>query len=329
MPAQLLDGNAVAQKLLAATREEFAGLDRPPRLVAIRANDDAGSRWYARAQAQHCAANNLEYTLDELGATATREQILAAIVRHNQDETVAAILLHLPLPPRSDYLELVAAIDPRKDAEGAHPVNLGKLLAVGKNGAKDLLVPCTAASAVRLAQEAGAWAGKKAVVVGRSAIVGKPAALLLLGLNATVTVAHSYSDVAAECRAADLIIAATGASGAAWNRYRAKLAQWRNGGGEKPLPPDLSPLIKKEMVKEGATVIDVGVNQIPRALDDHGEPVKNAKGKPEMLYAGDVDFAAVKEIAGYITPPQGGVGPLTNAFLIRNTVAAAFHRRRV
>ncbi|GHS98047.1 bifunctional protein FolD [Planctomycetales bacterium] len=324
MPAQLLDGNAVAQKLLAATREKFAGLNRSPRLVAIRANDDAGSRWYAQAQAQHCAANNLEYTLDELGATATREQILAAIIRHNQDETVSAILLHLPLPPRSDYLELVAAIDPRKDAEGVHPVNLGKLLAIGKNDAA--VVPCTAASAVQLAQEAGAWAGKKAVVVGRSAIVGKPAALLLLGLNATVTVAHSYSDVGGECRAADLIIAATGASGAAWNRYRAKFTQWQNGGGEKPLPPDLSPLIKKEMVKEGATVIDVGVNQIPRALDANGEPVKNAKGKPEMLYVGDVDFDAVKEIADYITPPQGGVGPLTNAFLIRNTVAAAYRR---
>lgn len=317
MAAQIIDGTALAARMLEETREEMARLPRPAHLGVIRANDDAGSGWYAKAQAKHCAENGVAYTLADLGAGTARADILAQIDRFNRDPEISAMLLLLPLPAGVDYLEMVSAIDPRKDAEGVHPLNLGKLLATGRAEP----APCTAMSAVTLA--AGVlpdMSGKKAVVLGRSAIVGKPAALLLLNYNATAVIGHSRSDVAALCREADVIIAATGAAGAAWNRYRRAMAKFRAEGGERPGAPDLRPLVRAEMIKPGAVVIDVGVNQIPRALDTDGNPIKNARGRDDMVYAGDVDFEAVKEVAGAVTHPQGGVGPVTNAYLLRNTV---------
>jgi methylenetetrahydrofolate dehydrogenase (NADP+)/methenyltetrahydrofolate cyclohydrolase len=163
----------------------------------------------------------------------------------------------------------------------------------------------------------------RALVMGRSYIVGKPAALLLLNLNASSMIGHSRSDVAALSRESEVIIAATGAAQVKWNRYRKALKKFEAGAGEKHAACDLTPLITADMVKPGAVVIDVGVNHVPKALDADGKPVLNSKGKPAMVYAGDVDFDAVREVAGFITSPKGGVGPVTNAFLLRNTVHAA------
>jgi methylenetetrahydrofolate dehydrogenase (NADP+)/methenyltetrahydrofolate cyclohydrolase len=167
--------------------------------------------------------------------------------------------------------------------------------------------------------------GARALVMGRSAIVGKPAALLLLNLNASVTIGHSRSDVAALAKEAEVLIAATGAAGLKWSRYRKALAAWTDAGkGDgKPEPPDLTPLITKEMVRPGALVIDVGVNHVPKALDEAGEPVTNSKGRPAMQYVGDVDVEGVSEVAGWVTNPRGGAGPVTNAYLLVNTVRAA------
>lgn len=315
MTAKIIDGHKIAQEILASLR--INELNKPPHLVAIRANDDAGSNWYAQAQAQHCTEHKIKYTLKNLGANADEKTIIAALEHYNNDHDVSAILLHLPLPPHCDYLSLIEKIDPRKDAEGVHPYNLGKLLAVGKN----IPAPCTAMSAVHLVKSvAEKLNGKKALVIGRSAIVGKPAALLLLNLNATPIIAHSQSNLAELSKDADVIIAATGACGIAWKRYQEKFARYQNGQTPKPSLPDLTPLLKREMVKKGAIVIDVGVSQIPRALDENGCPTKNAKGKDEMIYVGDVDFENVQAVAAYITPPQGGVGPVTNAFLLKNIV---------
>lgn len=323
MPAHIIDGAAAAAQMLEGVRAEAARLPRPARLGVIRANADPGSGWYAKAQAKHCAENGVGHVLADLGAEAGRAEILAQIARFNQDPEIDAMLLLLPLPRGVDYLEMASAIDPGKDAEGVHPANLGRLLATGRAEP----APCTALSAVTLAASVRPdMRGLKAMVLGRSAIVGKPAAILLLNHDATVTIAHSRSDVAAACRDADVLIAATGAAGAAWNRYRAAFSAWEAGRADRPAAPDLRPLVRADMVKPGAVVIDVGVNQVPRALDAEGRPVKNAKGRDDMVYAGDVDFEGVKEVAGHLTHPQGGVGPLTNAFLLRNAVRLALAR---
>ncbi len=323
MVAELIDGNAVAKELLEGIQgdiEKLGAAGIKPHLAAIRANEDAGSGWYAKAQGEHCAQNGIEYSLIELGKNATETDILNEINRLNNDPAISAILLHLPLPTGCEHLKLAAAIDPVKDAEGVHPQNLGALLTRGHSDP----APCTAVGAVELVRRLRPnMNGAKALVLGRSAIVGKPAALLLLNLNASVMIGHSRSDVAALCREADVIIAATGAASVIWNRYSRALKAFKAGEGEKPEPVDLSPLVKADMIKEGAIIVDVGVNHIPAALDENGEPVKNSKGRTAMQYVGDVDFEACKEVAGHITSPKGGSGPVTNAYLLLNTVNSA------
>ncbi len=325
MTATVLDGNAVADEILAALTtdiERLGAAGRAPHLAAIRANDDPGSDWYAGAQRKHCETHGIRYTLDDLGPDADADAIRAAIDRHNADETVSAILLHMPLPAGVSQLELALAIHPGKDAEGIHPANLGRLLATGRADP----APCTAVAAVELVRRVRPELdGARALVMGRSAIVGKPAALLLLNLNASVTIGHSRSDVASLAKDAEVLIAATGAAGLTWARYRKALKAWREAGAGdgKPEPPDLTPLITKEMVRPGALVIDVGVNHVPKALDEAGEPVLNSKGRPAMQYVGDVDVESVKEVAGWVTSPKGGAGPVTNAYLLVNTVRAA------
>ncbi len=323
MAAELLDGEALAREMLEELKpdiEKLRAAGKPPRLAAIRANDDPGSNWYAKAQARHCLEHGIEYVLDDLGPAAASNELLEVIGRHNNDAAVSAILLHLPLPKGCDYLELASAIRPEKDAEGVNPVNLGTLLATGNCDP----APCTAMAAVELLKRVRPeLKGARALVMGRSAIVGKPAALLLLNLNASVMIGHSRSDVADLCKDAEAIIAATGASGLKWSRYKNALKAYKAGKGEKPALPDLRPLIRAEMIRPGAIVIDVGVNHVPKALDEEGEPVKNDKGKSAMRYVGDVDFEAVREVAGHVTSPRGGTGPVTNAFLLRNTVHAA------
>lgn len=323
MSAQRIDGDAVAAEMLAELKpqiERLTAKGNAPHLAAIRANNDSGSGWYAKAQAEHCQQNGVRYTLDDLGGDVTEEQILAAIDRHNRSADVSAILLHMPLPKGVDAQRLTAAIRPEKDAEGVHPTNLGTLLLTGKSDP----APCTAMSAVELVKRLKPdLNGAKALVLGRSAIVGKPAALLLLNLNASVMIGHSRSDVPALCREADVIIAATGAASVVWERYRKALKAHEAGTGEKPRLPDLRPLVRAEFVKPGAILVDVGVNHIPKGFDENGKPLLNDKGKVAMQYVGDIDYEGCLPVASHITSPKGGTGPVTNAFLLRNTVRAA------
>lgn len=323
MPGELIDGGAVAQAMLSELAPEVEALTaagHPPHLVAIRANDDPGTGWYAKAQAKHCESHGIHHTVDDLGPDASEADILAAIERHNTDPAVSAILLFLPLPPGVDALTCTTAIRPEKDAEGVHPTNLGTLLATGSCDP----APCTAMAAVELVRRIRPELnGARALVMGRSAIVGKPAALLLLNLNASPMIGHSRSDVKALARDADVVIAATGAAQVKWQRYRKALRAFKKGKGEKPAPVDLTPLITADCVKPGAIVIDVGVNHIPAGVDAEGNPKKNDKGKTTMRYVGDVDVDAVREVAAYVTSAKGGVGPVTNAYLLRNTVHAA------
>jgi len=278
MHAKIIDGKSLAAALRAAQKnavESLAARGLRPCLAAILAGDDAASRVYLRNKARACEETGVRSEIHQFPEGVSEGALLACIARLNADRAVHGILVQLPLPRQLDAGRILAAVSPAKDVDGLHAVNLGALLQ-----ARPGFVPGTPAGVMRLLEHAGvALAGKQAVIVGRSTIVGKPLALLLLQKDATVTICHSRTaNLAAVTRQADVLVAAAG---------RAKL-------------------ITAEMVKPGACVIDVGVNRM-------------ADGK----LAGDVDFDAVKEIAGSITPVPGGVGPMTVAMLIVNTVRAA------
>jgi methylenetetrahydrofolate dehydrogenase (NADP+)/methenyltetrahydrofolate cyclohydrolase len=326
MVAKILDGEALAKEFLNELSPIIKNLrekEMPPRLVSIRANDNKGSESYAKMQEKHCGECGVDFLLENLPADSTEEQILNCIESHNHNPLTSAIMLHMPLPKGVDSSKLTAAISPLKDAEGMHPANLGNLLF----DADPIPGPCTALSAVKLALKAANddVKGKNVVVVGRSQIVGRPAALMMMEKHATVTVAHSRTQNMTEVtKSADILIVATGAVTFRWSAYRKALAAWHKGEGDKPEKCDLSYLITSDMVKKGAIVIDVGVNRIPVSIDEDGEPARNKEtGKIKLTTVGDVDYEAVKEVAGIITSPKGGVGPVTNAMLIRNTVFAA------
>ena len=234
------------------------------------------------------------------------------------DPAVSGVLLLMPMPKQIDARAIQVAIDPSKDVEGMGPVNMGRLFYGG-----GLVAPCTAVAAVELLRSACPdLAGKEVVVVGHSEIVGKPIAMILLqSLDAspTVTVCHvATRDLAEHTRRAEVLFVATGVPQARWLGYRR-----RRKAGENPPLPDLSPLIRADMIRDGAIVIDVAINRIPRGFDENGEPLKNEKGKTAMKTAGDVDFEAAKEKVAAITPVPGGVGPVTVAMLLKNTIACA------
>lgn len=278
MPAKLIDGKAVAAALRAALVPRVAALAARgvrPGLAAVLAGDDPASRLYVRNKMRACSETGLHSEVHEFPADVSEAALLERIARLNADPRVHGIIVQLPLPPALDAAPVLAAVSPAKDVDGFHAANLGALVQD-----RPRFVPGTPAGVMRLVDHAGvALAGRRAVVIGRSAIVGKPMALLLLQRDATVTICHSKTaDLAAVTREADLLVAAAG---------RAKL-------------------VTAAMVKPGACVIDVGIN-------------RRADGKIE----GDVDFDAVKEVAGWITPVPGGVGPMTVAMLIANTVQAA------
>ena len=278
MPATVIDGKSLAAALRASQKSAIASLAARgvrPGLAAVLAGNDPASRVYVRNKARACEETGVRSEVHEFPETVSESTLVARIEELNADRAVHGILVQLPLPRHVDADRVLAAVSPAKDVDGFHAVNLGALMQ-GRSG----FVPGTPAGVMRLLAHAGvALAGKNATIVGRSTIVGKPLALLLLQKDATVTICHSKTrDLAAVTRQADILIAAAG---------RAKL-------------------VTAEMVKPGACVIDVGVNRLP-------------DGK----LAGDVDFAAVKEIAGSITPVPGGVGPMTVAMLIVNTVRAA------
>lgn len=323
MAATILDGVTETRRLLdevANGVKRLAEAGKKPVLAAVRANSDPGTDWYAKAQAKHCAENGIELRQVRLPETISDDELAKAIRGLSDDPEVSGIILFTPLPAGADHLRLVEAIDPRKDAEGVHPANMGRLLVSSKVDP----APCTAMAAMELIRTARPdLGGARALVIGRSATVGKPLALLLLAEHATVTVAHTRSDLRAAMIEAEIVVAAAGAPGARWRAYEKKWLAWRKDGGSRPAPPNLEPLVTMDMVRRGAVVIDVGDNNIPAGLDADGAPILNAKGKPDMKYSGDVDYEKVREVAGYITKPRGSVGPVTNAWLLRNVTRAA------
>lgn len=284
-----IDGNAVAAKVWAETRERaaaLAGRGIQPGLAVVLIGDDPASRAYVRAKDKRAAELGFHSVKKELPASTTQREILEIVDALNRDPAVHGILVQSPPPAHIDEAEVVRAIDPAKDVDGFHPVNVAKLVMDDPTG----FVPCTPLGCLRLILDAGIeTAGARVVVVGRSMIVGKPMALLLMrrgrGGDATVTVAHSRSrDLAAVTREADLIIAAVG----------------------RPA------FIGRDHVRDGAVVIDVGINRVDDATQ--------AKG---YRLVGDVDFDAVADRCAAITPVPGGVGPMTIAMLMANTVTAA------
>ena len=273
-PATVIDGKAIAAEVRAEVAREVAGLARKPGLATVLVGDDPGSAIYVANKQKACREVGIEAIDHRPPGDATQAQIAALIAELNADPAVSGILLQLPVPPQLDGPALTGLIDPAKDVDGLTPLSAG-LLAQGRPG----LRPCTPSGVIELLdRHEVALEGAEAVVVGRSILVGKPLAQLLLERNATVTVAHSRTkDLESVCARADVLVAAVG----------------------------VPRLIGAGHVKPGAAVIDVGMNRLEDGL------------------AGDVDFDAVVERAGLITPVPGGVGPMTIAMLLRNTVLAA------
>ncbi|MBU6181199.1 MAG: bifunctional methylenetetrahydrofolate dehydrogenase/methenyltetrahydrofolate cyclohydrolase FolD [Verrucomicrobia bacterium] len=284
-----IDGKAVAEKVLAETKARVGELARrgvKPGLAVVLVGDDPASRAYVRSKDRKAAELGLHSVKHELPAEAAQGELLALIAKLNADPAIHGILVQSPPPPHINEAEVVLAIDPRKDVDGFHPVNVAKLAMEDESG----FVPCTPLGCIRLLLEAGIeTAGKRAVVVGRSMIVGKPMALLLMrrgpGGDATVTVAHSRTkDLAAVTQAADIVVAAIG----------------------RPH------FLGAEHIREGAVVIDVGINRVADASVPAG-----------YRLVGDVDYDAVAPKCAAITPVPGGVGPMTIAMLMSNCVLAA------
>jgi len=283
---KLIDGRAIAERAYAELRDEIAGLKSRgliPGLAVVLVGDDPASRTYVRAKDKMCRELGLHSVKLELPAKTTQEELLARVKELNRDRQIHGILVQSPPPPQIDEAAIVRALDPGKDVDGFHPLNVAKLALDDETG----FVPCTPLGCLRLLRESGvALSGANVVVLGRSMIVGKPMALLLMrkGIDATVTVIHSRTrNISEICRRADVIIAAIG----------------------RPH------FVGAEFVREGAIVIDVGINRVDDAESDRGYKL-----------VGDVDFDAVSEIAGAITPVPGGVGPMTIAMLLSNTVKA-------
>ena len=285
--AKVIDGNTVAAKLRERVREVAAHLRNDqsiiPGLATVLVGDDPASQVYIRAKARACTGSGLEAFDIRLPAGVSEAALLAEIEKLNGDERIDGILVQLPLPGQIDAHRIIAVIDPAKDVDGFHPLNVGRLWS-----GLPTMVPCTPQGCLRLLRTVHSdMTGAKTVILGRSNIVGKPLAALLLTVDCTVTVLHSKTtDAPGTCRVADILIAATG-------------------------QPQI---VKAEWVKPGATVIDVGVNS-----------VADAAGRNRVV--GDVDYASVSEVAGAVTPVPGGVGPMTIACLLLNTLFAACRRR--
>ena len=275
MAAQIIDGKAVAAKVREEVKREVDGLARKPGLATILVGDDPASAVYVRMKREDSAEVGIESFHHEPGGDVEPGALAELITGLNTDDRVDAILLQLPLPDHLDQDEFVGLIDPAKDVDGLTTANAGLLM----HDRSEAIVPCTPAGVMRLVAETGIeLTGARAVVIGRSILVGKPMAQLLLAANATVTHCHSRTrDLAAVCREADVLVAAVGSPG----------------------------LVTGDMIGEGAVVIDVGTNRTEAGL------------------VGDVNFEAAKERAGAITPVPGGVGPMTRAMLLVNTLKAA------
>jgi len=298
MTAKLIKGTEVRDEILKELKVEVDKIKEEhgvvPGLVTILVGEDPASISYVTSKIR--TAQNLGYKeiQDNQSVEITEEELLSLIDKYNKDDSIHGILVQLPLPKHIDEKKILNAIDPDKDVDGFHPINVGRLM-IG--GGEVKFLPCTPAGIQELIVRSGVEIeGAEVVVVGRSNIVGKPIANILLqktkGANATVTVAHTRTkDLAFHCKRADILVVAAGV-------------------------PDL---VKPEWIKPGACVIDVGVNRV-------GEKISEKTGKKIAILKGDVDFDKAKEIAGYITPVPGGVGPMTITMLMRNTLRSLkFH----
>ncbi len=279
MSARIIDGKAIAAAMRARLAGQIAGLGFRPGLTVVLVGDDPASAVYVRSKDRAASEAGIAVRTIRLPADTAEPALLAEIARLNADPAVDGILVQLPLPPQIRTQAVLEAVDPAKDVDGFHPLNVGRLAAGSPN-----LVPCTPLGIMRLLDAAGTpLAGARALMIGRSAIVGRPLVSLLLGANATVTIAHSRTrDLIAECRRAEVLVAAIGHA----------------------------EMVRGDWVGHGATIVDVGVNRL-------------ADGR----LVGDVAFAECAAVAGAITPVPGGVGPMTIACLLENTVTAALRRR--
>ncbi len=287
---KIIDGKVVAEKVINECKDEIAVLKEKgitPGLAVVLIGDDPASKVYVGSKARKCEELGIYSVKIEMPAESTQEEVMKVVEDLNNDDKVDGILVQSPPPKHIDEDAIVRAIDPAKDVDGFHPVNVAKLALEDPTG----FIPCTPHGCMRLLEDAGVeTSGAEAVVIGRSMIVGKPMALLLMGKagNATVTVAHSRTkDLAAVCRRADIIVAAIG----------------------------MPEFVKADMVKDGAVVIDVGINRVEDSTKKRGYKL-----------VGDVAYDEVAEKCSAITPVPGGVGPMTIAMLIKNTVIAAGRR---
>ena len=273
--ANIINGKEISAAIREEIKAEVQGMSVRPGLAVVLVGDDPASAVYVRNKSKACAEVGIYSEVYRLPEETGREQLLGLIEQLNQSPLIHSILVQLPLPKHLDPEEVIMAIDPAKDVDAFHPVNVGKIMI----GNYDFL-PCTPAGVMELLHRSGIEvSGKECVVIGRSNIVGKPQAMLLLHENATVTVCHSKTrDLPSVCRRADILVSAVG----------------------KPK------FVTADMVKDGAVIIDVGMNR-----DENGK------------LCGDVDFEPVSEKASYITPVPGGVGPMTITMLLKNTVTAA------
>ena len=276
-----LDGKALAQKVKERVRQEAAGLPRRPGLAMVLVGEDPASHVYVRGKSRDCKQCGIYSETYDLPENTTQTQLLALVEELNGREDIDGIIVELPLPAHVDERQVLEAVAPDKDVDCFHPFNAGKLF-VGEKG----FLPCTPAGIMELLEEYHIDpAGKRAVVVGRSNIVGKPVAMLLMKKDATVTICHSKTEGLAEiCRQADILVAAVGKRG----------------------------VLTADMVKEGAVVIDVAMNR-----DEDGK------------LCGDLDHTATAEKAAYLSPVPGGVGPMTRAVLMENTLFAAKKRQNL
>ena len=287
--ARIIDGKAFAEGLRTRIAAEVQQLTSrhglQPGLAVVLVGEDPASQIYVRSKGEQTEQVGMKSITRRLPASTTQAELLAVVAELNADKDVHGILVQFPVPPPLEQAPVVAAIDPDKDVDGLHVINAGRL-ASGLPG----LVPCTPSGCLMLLKDVlGDLRGKRAVVVGRSNLMGKPMAQLLLGADCTVTIAHSRTaDLPAVCREADILVAAAG---------RAEM-------------------VRGDWIKPGAAVIDVGINRVPSR-----DPVKAAEGKTRVV--GDVAFDEARLVAGWITPVPGGVGPMTIACLLQNTLTAA------
>lgn len=287
MSAELLDGKAIAEDVRMKVKESVQARIKAgkgtPGLATVLVGENPASQVYVRSKHKACQEAGIKSFAYELPASASQEDVEALVKRLNEDDSVNGILVQLPLPAGLDEERVLNMVSIEKDVDGFHPLNIGRLAQKGRD---PLFIPCTPAGVMYLIEQVvPKIEGKNAVVLGRSNIVGMPVALLLVRANATVTICHSRTkDLPAVVRQADILVAAVGRAN----------------------------MVKGDWVKPGAVVIDVGINRI----DD-------AAAKRGYRLVGDVDFDEAKEVAGYITPVPGGVGPMTIAMLLTNTLKAA------